>query len=262
MYLSTTKKSTSIKTIWIVAMMIITPRLIISLGWGRFFLAQSLVPILLICIARGWVEFSASKILKFLALALIVVFVPAIARGDSIFGAGEIFGFFANGSTLGVYQDNISLDLSNRCSPIFVSFTAKIIPFGELGLCTINIWGIENLPATLDRLLAFEEIGYADLLIGPGSNYLLELHLLGGIYAVVIGSLIFGASCRLFAEAIAHRSIYAGIWAECLTRALFAPRGNLGYVYEKIPMLVIGSFLCYLLFIWISKIKKSHLFIG
>ncbi len=34
---------------------------------------------------------------------------------------------------------------------------------------------------------------------------------------------------------LANRSVFTGIWAMCLSRALFAPRSNLGYVFELIP---------------------------
>ena len=259
LYLSTISKWKNNRDIWLIAIMLILPRLIISLGWGRFFLAQSIMPILLIGVARGWIIFSAKKILNFAIILVVIIFIPAVTRGDAIFGTTGIYSFFANGSTLGVYQENIGLNISNRCIPILISFTAKIIPYAELGICTINVWGMEHLPATLDRLLAFEEIGHAQILIGPGSNYLLELYLLGGISAIVCGSMLFGASCSLFSGAISTRSAYAGIWAECLTRALFAPRGNLGYVYEKIPILVVATFFLCLLFDWIGQLKKMHL---
>ncbi len=76
---------------------------------------------------------------------------------------------------------------------------------------------------------------------GVGSNYMLELYLTGGLTAVFIGSVFLGFSCRSFIALISCRSIYAGIWAECLTRALFAPRGNLGYIYERIPSLILAT---------------------
>ena len=78
---------------------------------------------------------------------------------------------------------------------------------------------------------------------GPGSNYLLDLELFGGLCAVFAGTAFFGFSCRRFLTWIGRRSPYAGIWAECLTRALFAPRGNLGYVYERVPSLVLTTWL-------------------
>jgi hypothetical protein len=91
----------------------------------------------------------------------------------------------------------------------------------------------------MDRLLTKE---YSDdMRAGTGGNYLLELYLTGGVTAIVIGSMLFGLSCRQFVKLIGHRSIYAGIWSECLTRALFAPRGTLGYVYERIPSLVLAT---------------------
>jgi len=71
----------------------------------------------------------------------------------------------------------------------------------------------------------------------------LELYLTGGTAAVIIGSVIFGASCRWLVGSVGQRSLYAGIWAECVSRALFAPRGNLGYVFERVPSLVVTTWL-------------------
>ena len=66
---------------------------------------------------------------------------------------------------------------------------------------------------------------------------------------MILGSIIFGLTCRKFVEWIGYRSLYAGIWAECLSRALLAPRGSLGYVYERIPSLVLAT-LCVEVFVW------------
>ncbi len=70
---------------------------------------------------------------------------------------------------------------------------------------------------------------------------MLELYLTGGIGAIILGSVFFGFSSRCFIQWISQRSLFAGIWAECLSRVLFAPRGTLGYVYERIPSLVIAT---------------------
>jgi hypothetical protein len=78
-------------------------------------------------------------------------------------------------------------------------------------------------------------------LTGKGSNYLLELYLTGGIGAIILGSVIFGFTNRCFVQWISQRSLFAGIWAECLSRALFAPRSTLGYVYERIPSLLLAT---------------------
>jgi hypothetical protein len=60
---------------------------------------------------------------------------------------------------------------------------------------------------------------------------------------VVLGSLAFGFLCRLMTASLAARSLFSGIWAECLMRAVFAPRGTLGYVFEKVPWLVLATLL-------------------
>jgi hypothetical protein len=120
-----------------------------------------------------------------------------------------------------------------------VSMTAKVVPYHLLGVCVIDIWGMEGLPATLDRILASNEPASEVLLVGPGSNYVLELFLSGGLAIVLCGSAIFGLTCRKFLVWAGQRSLFAGIWAECLTRALLAPRSNLGYVYERIPTLIL-----------------------
>ena len=98
------------------------------------------------------------------------------------------------------------------------------------------------MPATLERILTDNDPGsFHGTVSGTGSNYLLELYVTGGMFAVYLGSAVFGFTCRRFVKWIGLRSLFAGIWAECLTRALLAPRGNLGYVYERIPSLVLAT---------------------
>jgi O-antigen polysaccharide polymerase Wzy len=140
-------------------------------------------------------------------------------------------------NTLGYFQDNT--DISYPCPPLLVSFTAKVIPYAAIGLCTTDVGDDKGIAATMDRLLTKEYSN--DMRAGTGGNYLLELYLTGGLVAIILGSLLFGFSCRRFVELTGHRSLFAGIWAECLSRALFAPRGNLGYVYERIPSLLLAT---------------------
>lgn len=223
------------------AVLVTVPRLIVSLHGGRFFLAQAVVPALLIAVGRGWIRLSVRRILQIALLALVILFVPAITRGDSIVGDGDISQWFAGGGTLKLYQDNIDYDLESYCTPFLVSFTAKVIPYAVLGSCLIDFGDRKNEPQTLDRILAVNTPGSLNGKFGPGSNYLLDLHLFGGLPAVFLGSVLFGLTCRSFVFWINSRSLFSGIWAECLTRALFAPRDNLGYVYERIPSLILTT---------------------
>lgn len=244
LYLSTTDDFTRNRGRWFLTVMIsIIPRFIVSLAWGRFFFAQALVPLLLLAVARGWVKVNAKTLIGLALCALAIIFVPPAMRGDALIGNEELISFLVNGSTLLLFQNNMETDFSQACAPLLVSLTAKLVPYELLGVCTIDIWGQTGLPATLDRLLAYQEIGGANLLVGPGSNFLLELYVTGKVPAVIAGSLAFGYSCRFFCKAIAVPTVFGAIWLECLTRALFAPRSNLGYVFERIPSLMIVTML-------------------
>jgi hypothetical protein len=104
------------------------------------------------------------------------------------------------------------------------------------------------MPATLDRILTINEpTTFQGTVSGTGSNYLLDLYLFGGMMAVFAGSALFGFSCRSFVGWIGERSLFSGIWAECLTRSLMAPRSSLGYVYERIPSLILTTLLVVLI---------------
>jgi hypothetical protein len=83
------------------------------------------------------------------------------------------------------------------------------------------------------------------------------LYVTGGLFAVYFGSVLFGFTCRSFLAWCGKRSLFAGIWAECLTRALLAPRGNLGYVYERIPSLVLATWLVVLV-VWGMKLLQRE----
>lgn len=226
--------------ILLASILITIPRLIISLHWGRFFLAQAVVPILFVALARGWLRMNAKRWAGFAVIALVIVFVPSIVRGDQIFGQDNIVHFFASGGTLKLLQDNENLNLSSQCPPLMISLTDGFVPYNALGICTIDLWGKEDLPATLDRILAYNDPTTEGTLEGPGANFLLELYLSGGLAMLIIGSAFFGFSNRCFVDWISRRSLFAGIWAECLSRSLFAPRNTLGYVYQRIPTLVIA----------------------
>ncbi|HVZ82156.1 MAG TPA: hypothetical protein VG893_00675 [Terracidiphilus sp.] len=230
------------KVAWTTAMVTL-PRLIVSLHGGRFFLAQAIIPALLIAIARGWIRFSIKRTAQLTALVLAIVFVPPLTRGDAIFGQGDMVRFFAAGSSLRLFQDNQNLDLSDYCDPLLVSLTAKLIPWNLIGACVLDDYaGLQHMPATLDRILTVNDPASFDGTTGgTGSNFLLELFLFGGLPALLLGSLFFGFSCSRFWVWLARPSLFAGIWAECLTRALFAPRNDLSYVYERIPSLCVAT---------------------
>jgi hypothetical protein len=242
LYLSTTDDLVGNRKRFVITVLMgVLPRLIVSLVWGRFFLAQAIVPLLLIFVARGWIKMNMKTYIYFFMCAIAIFLVPPIMRGDAVFGNEQIVAFLANGSTLLLFQNNMHIEFNTSCPPLLVSLTAKLIPYEMLGICTIDIWGQTGLPATLDRLLAYQEIGNANLLTGPGSNFLLELYVTGGIAAILAGSFLFGCCCKFLCQFLVIPGVFGAIWLECLTRALFAPRSNLGYVFERIPSLFLAT---------------------
>jgi hypothetical protein len=232
------------RRIWIAGVLLTLPRMLVSLHGARFFLVQALVPILLIAIARGWIRLAGKRIVQLMVLVLFIIFVPAMTRGDQVLGPDRDLVIFMGSDVLGLFQDNMDLSINDRCPPLLISLTAKTIPYSLFGVCVIDIGGLKNMPATLERILTDNDPGsFHGTISGTGSNYLLELYVTGGVLAIYAGSVAFGFTCRRFVRWIGTRSLFAGIWAECLTRALLAPRGNLGYVYERIPSLALATLL-------------------
>jgi hypothetical protein len=240
------------------SILVILPRLIISLHWGRFFLAQAVLPALLIAIARGWIRLSPKRLIQTALLALVILFLPAMTRGDFDGGQTAIVEWFSGGSSLRLMQTDADLNLNGYCNPLFVSLTAKSIPYALLNLCVLDLGSQKNVPATLDRILTINNpVNSSGIVSGTGSNYLLELYLFGGSSAVYVGSFIFGFICRRFIGWIGARSLFAGIWAECLTRTLLAPRGNLSYALERIPSLVLTTLLV-IVIVWVMRLLRMN----
>jgi hypothetical protein len=225
---------------------------IVSLHYGRSFLAEGVAPVVFILVARGFVRLSKKRIAQFLALATFILLVPSLTRGDRVFSGGgddatqqmpQIVRWLVAGSSLQITQEYKDMDMSHHCPPLIVSLTDKIVPWVPLHACTVIVHGAPTA-ANLDRIVSHEIDGDGspgDRATGTGTSYLLELYLTGGLAAVVLGSFVFGAICRTFALAVAGRSLFTCIWAECLVRAVWAPRSMLGYVFEKIPGMVLAT---------------------
>jgi hypothetical protein len=172
-----------------------------------------------------------------------IIFIPALTRGSQVIGVDGNLTLIMSSDVLGLFQNNVDLSVDNNCPPLLISLTAKTIPYGLMHVCVIDSGGSKGMPATLERVLTNNEPGsFQGTVSGTGSIYLLELYISGGLFAVYCGSSALGFACFSFVRWIGKRSLFSGIWAECLTRALLAPRGNLGYVFERIPSLIAATF--------------------
>src|SRR5260370_37741824 len=85
------------RRIIIASILVIAPRLIVSLRWGRFFLVQAVVPVLLIVFARGWGTLSRKRIIQLRSLALFLLFLPSLIRGDGFFRREALVTMFQSG---------------------------------------------------------------------------------------------------------------------------------------------------------------------
>jgi hypothetical protein len=264
MFLGVARAPQSRRRIWIAVVLIALPRFVASMNYGRMFLAEGIVPMVLIAVARGFLQLSWKRTVQIAGLGLFIIVVPSLTRGD-LSAAGEdaadaetpqIVHWFAGGSTLLVSQEYMDLDLTKRCPPLLVSLTGKLVPYALLHVCTITLSGMgasanvdTEFAANLDRVVTYEVNGADGSMSngGTGTSYLLELYLTAGLTGVVLGSFAFGAVCKFLANSLAARSLFSGIWAECLMRAVFSPRGMLGYVFEKVPGLLLATMLVVLI---------------
>ncbi|MGB6744276.1 MAG: hypothetical protein WBE38_11570, partial [Terracidiphilus sp.] len=106
------------RRIWIAAVLLTLPRMLVSLHGARFFLAQALVPILLIALARGWIRLSGKRMMQMIAVAFFIIFVPAMTRGDQVVGPDRDLAIFMGSDVLGLFQNNLDLSLNDRCPPL------------------------------------------------------------------------------------------------------------------------------------------------
>lgn len=242
-----TFKGSDRRKVFLVAALVLTPRILITLNWGRFFAGQTIVVILFIALARGWLKLSMKRWLQLCSVALLIFLGPIITRGhffsqgnlEEIAGsAPQIAAFFEQGSTLHFFQEYHE-NLRSDCPPLLVSMTERFVPYRSLGVCTIQVGNVKNVPSTVDNLLTRQNSD--DLGTGTGSIYIFGLYLAGGIAGIILGSFLFGMCCRWWVERLSYASLFSGIWAECLVRSLFAPRSSLGYVFQRIPSLVLAT---------------------
>lgn len=262
------------RKVWIAIILVVLPRLIVSLHYGRAFLALGVVPIAFIVVARGFIRLTWGRVLQLAMVGLLIMFVPSITRGDKVFSQDpsdssatnqnvpQLVNWIAAGSSLQVTQDYLDLDLRHACPPMLVSFTEHMFPYVFFHLCTVMTHG-EPAAADLDRLVSHEINGDGSIgdVAGTGTSYLLELYLTGGVSAVVVGSLIFGFVCRALVRSIGGRSIFSGIWAICLMRAIWAPRSMLGYVFEIVPGMLLLTFAVVVIsFIFEGQLRSSAAF--
>ena len=262
MYLSTLRVEKHSKNeVKIAVLFVILPRAIISLHYYRMYTAFAILPVIFIATARGWIKLTAKRIVELLALGAFLVVIPSALRGDfksySVNAASENLRMFSgnsrmfagdwllSGSSLIVFDKFHNTSMLGLCSPLFVSLSEDIIPYQKLGICTVPYAGTTRVGNSAG-VATYIVDGDNPIRASSGSIYILDLYWLGGIIAVAVGSFVMGATCKFFVKSMGNRTIFCGIWAECLVRSLLAVRGTYGGIYQRIPSLLLATFLCVL----------------
>lgn len=221
---------------------VVLPRLLIATHWGRFFVGQAVLPLVFAILVGGGVVVRARHVLMIVAGAVCIYFVLPMLRGDDVAqdGSESVLKFIAAGgpvSLVGQVED------VNRAFPN-VNFlkTGLVGPFAP-GLLSsderIDIWGQEGAPLTLDRAFAsLEGIGFYSL-TGPGSVYVADLLVLGGMAALVAGSVVIGGFLAATRFLYRLNPLVSLALFDIVSKIIFLPRTSFTYLIDRIVVLTL-----------------------
>lgn len=250
-------------------------RLIVSLQWGRLFLAYSIVPLFILLLARGIIRLTFKNIVVALGLFLVLLFAIPFFRGDfskiqgnSIFV--EIAYSLAFGGPISLFDEYKyfsyeeiakAVGIDPGCNPLLISLTAWLIPYKYLGICTMDIWQAEGRPATLDRIFAMLELGPKtayETLYGPSSVYFIELYFAFGenLFIVYLMSALLGGLSAFAYTRLRYKTLFGVAYLEILLKVLFAPRSNFGQIFEKAIPFAFGVIIILLLISLINFLRR------
>jgi O-antigen polysaccharide polymerase Wzy len=246
-------------------LLVILPRGLISLTYSRIFVLQAIIPIVFAWFAyKKDFRLSNRGILGMLLIGISIFIIPAITRSQSILESQRLFeNLIMEGSTISILNKYEEARLETRTSYVYASIVLKAFPFLVTSDYYVNVWGIENAIATLDRDISSYQNQGQDVFFGTGSNFIHELYIDGGYFFVILGSLLLGLFVA-FIERESKKSVFFRFTLLImLTSFLFLPRSNYGYMTEKLP-LFLGIYLVAILFnsalISSKKGLKSHEF--
>ncbi|MCS7068713.1 MAG: O-antigen polysaccharide polymerase Wzy [Meiothermus sp.] len=256
--LSVNLKHIPLKWVWLLAAVVILPRLLVSLVYSRIFIFLAIIPLLYaLFFSRLNFRLSRSKALLAFALLGLFVVVPALTRDTSVIASSQRFEtLIMNGSSIPILEKYERYEINRDQSYVFASVVLKAIPFSVPlpDNYRIDVWGMEGAVATLDRVLSHHENqGRQDVFFGTGSNYLHELFIDFGWLGVGVGGILVGSVAAYIEYRGVTSILFRYIWLSILTSFLFLPRSNVGYFLEKLPL-----YLLFYLLIWlVMKIVLS-----
>jgi hypothetical protein len=241
---------------WALIFLIVLPRALITLGGGRFFVLQALIPIAL------WETQRMRRAINFKTVAggigiLFAMFygIPAL-RGDALLGvagmvAGSPLGFAAAVDTSGVLQTN------DRSELVTCSVVVNATGLDPCALrSTFRVPG--HVPARLDHATTFhlrEMSGFETL--GTGGNPVVEAFPKGGIswgllWFALAGGLLSWSVGRSMTSPVA-----CFLLPHVTAKSLFLWRATLSEIFERIPLILVSYAMVWAM-VWLLRRYAAH----
>lgn len=226
----------------LLSLAVVLPRLLIATHWGRFFVGQAILPLMFAVLIGGKVNVKLRHVLMIVLGAASIYFVLPMMRGDEVTDGGSesLLKFIAAGGPVSLVGQ---VDDVNRAYPdVNFLMTGLVGPFAP-GLLTpeerIDIWGQEGAPLTLDRAFAaLEGVGFYSL-TGPGSVYVADLLVLGGLPVLIAGSIVIGAFLALTRFVYRLNPLASLALFDIASKIVFLPRTSFTYLIDRIVVLTV-----------------------
>jgi hypothetical protein len=236
---------------------VLLPRLLISTHWGRFFVGQAILPFVFALLVGGNIRVRMRHLLAIIAGAACIYFVLPLIRGDDVGGEGteSVLRFIAGGGPVHLVGQVEDVDAAYPNVNFFK--TGLIGPFAPSLLSAeerIDIWGQEGAPLTLDRAFAeLEGIGFYSL-TGPGSVYVADLLVLGGMGMLVAGSIVIGILLACTRSLYRLPVLISLALFDIFSKVVFLPRTSFTYLIDRIVVLTI---ICYFMLYCVRRVGTS-----
>ncbi len=233
----------------LLSLAVLMPRLLIATHWGRFFVGQAMLPFVFAMLVGGNVMVRMRHVLVIILGAGCIYFVLPMLRGDDVGGQGteSVLRFIAGGGP--VHLVGQVEDVEQAYPNVNFLMTGLVGPFAPNLLSAeerIDIWGQEGAPLTLDRAFAaLEGIGFYSL-TGPGSVYVADLLVLGGMGALVAGSVVIGGLLACARNLYRLPVLLSLALFDIVSKIVFLPRTSFTYLIDRIAVLtIICAFMLY-----------------
>ena len=228
-----------VRRYWVILFLIVLPRALITLGGGRFFVLQALIPIALWETQRMRHVVNVKTVAVGSGILLAMFYgIPAL-RGDALLGfagmvAGSPLGFVAAVESSGVLQNN------DRSELVTCSVVVNATGLDPCGLRDVfRVPG--DVPARLDHATTYhlrEMTGFETL--GTGGNPVVEAFPRGELSWGVLWFAIAGGLLSWTVWRSVTSPVACYLLPHVTAKSLFLWRATLSEIFERIPLVLLS----------------------